>query len=356
MLLVLATSSRAFAQAPPDPATGGSSSPSGSAAPPTAAAKAEAQRLYVEGKALRDQGKTAEALDRFRRGHDLAPTPVTRLELARTLVAVGRLIEAHRLADAVAALPVTPTETGKGRKAREEAAALAGDLAARIPRVTLTVTPAGTDAAVTLDGHPVSKELLGGEQDVDPGEHVAVARIGERAVERRFTARERETVAVELALPEPPPPPPPVAVTPVPVPAPAGDPQPVALAPRSVVHEEDEGLTPAVPIAFTIAGVALATGITTGAIALVQAGDLKDGRCPGGQCPPGDAQDLLSTHEAVATTSTIAFALAGAAAAVGVVVLVIDVADDEPAASPRPAGGVRLRWAGTGLAAEGTWN
>ena len=129
-------------------------------------------------------------------------------------------------------------------------------------------------------------------------------------------------------------------------------PAPSPATPEAAI--DDDGLTPAVPIAFSIAGVALATGLTTGAIALVTAGDLKDGRCPGGQCPP-DEQGLLSTHEAVATTSNVAFAIAGAAAAVGVVVLAIDLADDAPPSAP-PGASMRLRWAGTGLAAEGTWN
>lgn len=319
--------------------------------PSSAADKAEAQRLYVEAKALRDRGDRAAALDRFRRSHDLAPTPVTRLELARMLVVVGRLVEAHRLADAVASLPVTPTETAKGRKAREDAAALSLDLAPRIPRVTLAVTPPGADAEVRVDGAPVSKELLAGEQDVDPGEHVVVARVDERTVERRFTVAEGERLTVELPIPPPPAPPPSPAPPPVAAPAPAAVAPEASPAPAVV---EDDPLSPAVPFAFTVAGVALATGITTGAIALVQAGDLKDGRCPGGRCPP-DEQDLLSAHEAVATTSNVAFAIAGAAAAVGIVVLVVDLSDD-PAPSASPAASVRLRWAGTGLAAEGTWN
>src|SRR5688572_10875857 len=79
-------------------------------APPTAADKAEAQRLYVEGKALRDQGRTDEAVATLRRSHDLAPTPVTRLELARTLAATPRLVEAHALLASIPAMPFAPTE------------------------------------------------------------------------------------------------------------------------------------------------------------------------------------------------------------------------------------------------------
>jgi hypothetical protein len=320
----------------------------GAIAPAFAQDRAEAKRLYAEGKQLRLEGKLVEATDRLRRAHDLAPTPVTRLELARALEARRKLVEAHALLSTIPSMPFTPTETQKGRLARDEARSLAAAIAPRIPKAIFVVVRATAETEVAIDGQPLGKELLSGEVPLDPGDHKASARQRERVVEQAFTLAEGDRRTLELKLPEPEPqrvPPAPPVLVEAPLAAPAKRPvEPPRIASAAPAKHR---LTPVVPAALAIAGIGIVAGAVTGSIALAQAGKLHDG-CTNGLCPP-KYHDLLATHQAVAATSTVAFSLAGAAAAVGVVAWIVD-------ASSTPAHAtIGLRWAGMGLAVEGTW-
>lgn len=304
-----------------------------------AADKAAAQAAFTEARRLRGAGDRAAALPYFRKAHELAPTPVTRLELARELEGAGQLLEAEALASTVGALPVTATETSKSKVARTEATTFAAALAARIPALRLAFVPAGTEPEVTIDGKPVSKELLAAPVRVDPGMHTVRATRGEAVAEAEVTVAEREQPAVELRFPEPAPAPV-AAVVPVVPPASAFPtetkpaPAPPPSAPPSAPAER-RGMTPLVPISFGVAGVALVTGVVTGAVAIDQATRL-DAACTNGVCPTG-AHDLLGTHQTVTTVSTIGFSVAGAAAVLGVLALVLDDRGPAPAAQPGSA-------------------
>lgn len=316
---------------------------------PTPAEREEAKRAYAEARKLTKAGKHAEALERYRRAHDLAPTPVTRLDLARALAGQGQLLDAQALALSTAEMPVTATETQKSKTARKEAADLATELAARIPRVVVVLVDPAAGAAgvgepeVAVDGKPLSKELLGKELPVDPGDHLATARSGDRTVSQPFSVVESGRLNVELALPAPPPepPPPPVALVEPPKPKP----KPVLVPPAK---ENEEGVHPAVPVLFAAGGAGLVLGVVTGAIAWSQAGDLQDG-CTNNRCP-AEWQDELALNRALTTTSTIAFVVGGVAVAAGGIGLAIDLAT-------RPSGGaqVQAKLRGTSFAVETTW-
>jgi len=89
------------------------------------------------------------------------------------------------------------------------------------------------------------------------------------------------------------------------------------------------------------------TGVITGAVALSQAGELKDG-CRNKGCPPA-LHDTLATHEALTLTSTITFVAGGVFAAAGGVGWIIDATTGDD--------GVRTTawFTGTGFALERTW-
>ncbi|NUP14296.1 MAG: hypothetical protein HOW73_50335 [Polyangiaceae bacterium] len=316
---------------------------------PTAETRAEAKRAYTEAKRLQKQGKDAEALAQFQRAHDLVPTPVTRLDLARALASAGRLVEAHALASTVGDLPTTQTETQKSKVARDDAKAFAIELAARRPKITFSIVPSSTAPEVAVDGKPVSKELLTGELPLDPGDHKVTARANDQTVEVDVSLRESESKQVELKLSPPAPVVEPKPAQPIDASAPQKGEAPGPRAPAAPKPApKDDGITPVVPVAFATSGVALVLGTITGAVALSQVGDLEEG-CPDKRCPPKQ-HDLLATHEALATTSTVAFSIAGAAAATGAIAWIIDATtgDDKTAS-------VKLRWAGTGVAIEGTF-
>lgn len=324
----------------------------------------EAKRLYAEARKLRAAGDADAALDHFRRAHELAPTPVTRLELARELEARRKLVEAQTLAASVAALPVTPTETSKSKVARRDALAFAAALEPRIATIRLVVEPVSSDVEVVLDGGTLDLAKRSEPIRVDPGEHRVFARRGVEIVEVPFALVEGESRSVELRLPEPVvEPPAPVTPTPASPPTAMINPAPTQRAPTAPASHPSRGdgtdFGPLVPLSLTLGGIGLATGIVTGSIALSQASTL-EARCPNERCAP-DEHGLLATHQALTTTSTVTFIVGAAMGAAGVVLWALE--DDDPARVSPSAGTharvasspIALRWAGTGFALEGTW-
>src|SRR5262249_525427 len=125
---------------------------------------------------LRDKGDLAGALDKLRAAHALAATPITGLELGRTYVAAGKLVEAREVFLGVGRLPVASQETARSTAARTSAAQLADQVRGRIPKLTVRVTGASPDAVtVTIDGSAVPSDALGAPRLVNPGKHDVVA-------------------------------------------------------------------------------------------------------------------------------------------------------------------------------------
>src|SRR5438874_1930474 len=67
------------------------------AAQPSAADLESARELYKEAKALRDKGDLRGALEKFKQAHAYGQTPVTGLELGRTHMQLGELVEAREV-------------------------------------------------------------------------------------------------------------------------------------------------------------------------------------------------------------------------------------------------------------------
>lgn len=316
------------------------------AAEPSATEREEAKKSYADARKARADGKLAEALTLFRRAHELAPTAVTRLDLARALVDQSQLIAARDLARTIPAMPVTATETAKSKQSRQEAATLVTELDERIPRVTFEMDRQG-EQEVAVDGITLSKELLTSAVEVEPGEHVVVVRLGAESVETRFSIAEREKKNVKLTSPAPP-------VEPPPAEPPPSDPTtPPAIPAEPPLDEkpaaENASLTPAVPILLSVGGGALLAGTISGAIALSQAGPLK-AACDENECPVSQ-RDALATHQATTTASTALLAIGGIVAAAGGVVWIIDATTGGSSEGAK----VGLHWLGTGVAFHASW-
>lgn len=266
----------------------------------TEAEKDAARILFTEGKELRDAGKTALALDRFQRAYDLAPTPITTLELARTHAMLGHLVEGRRLAASVDTLEKKPGESSKSVAARDEAKQLAASLDKRVPTVLVKVTSEEPLTAASLDGKPFPLSALDAPIEVDPGKHVIAVRAKtDASVTVVAVEGEKDrvvTIDVPKAAPEkvqPPPPPPP-------------KPLPTSTWPTTLRWVS--GIT---------GGVALVVGASTGIIALSSASTVRDG-CAGGVCPPSRHDELDATRR-WATISTIGFGVAAISATLFVV-------------------------------------
>lgn len=281
-------------------------------AAPTDAEKETARSLMDDGDRLRAAQDNAGALQRYQAAHEIMKVPTTGIEVAKTLTALGKLVEARRMAIEVANLPVVPGEAAVMPAARQEASALAAELATRIPSATIQVWPKEAQATIFVDSAQLPPAAVGLPYKTNPGEHVVqVTAPGYQTAEQRFTLQEggSTTVSVNLvaggdaAQPPPEQVPPPTEQTPLPPP-------------------EDSAATPAEQpdrtrayIAFGIAGAGAVLGTVTGLMSLGKASAAKD-HCEGDVCGP-EAKDDIDSSKSLATFSNIGFGVAIAAGAWG---------------------------------------
>jgi hypothetical protein len=280
---------------------------------PTARELETARALYKEGKELRARGDLAGALEKLQAAHALGNTPVTGIELARTYVMVGHIVEAREVCLYIARLGVAADETEKSVAARSEAARLADELQPRIPtlRVKVEGLQAGERARLSIDGGEVPGAALGEPQKVNPGKHAVAIRVGDgaaaREVSRDTEVTEGQTGQITLALP---------AAPVVPAPVVPG----AVVEPEAPARTRDAGWV--VKLGFGTAAAGGAMGLVAGVVAWSKKGQLA-GECPDHDCRAanGGSGDL-ATARSWATVSTVAFAVGGAGVLVGLLGLV----------------------------------
>jgi hypothetical protein len=288
LLLALPATSRAQ---PAQPPPSGPSAPGASSGPPSAADLESARELFKEGREARQSGDLKRALERFKAAHAYGQTPVTALELGRTHVQLGELVEGREVLLSVARMKVQPDETEKSAAARTEAADLAEEVKKRIPTLSVTLTGVASDSAAQLqvDGFSVPIVSLTGIRKVNPGKHVVIARAGTHEETRNVELEESKTqdLAINLAGPG--------ASTP------AGPIAPDATGPKEI--------SPVTWIGLGVGVLGIGLGAVTGIIALGKASKV-DNACTSTHCPPSAKSDVDSGRT-VATISTIGFAVGG---------------------------------------------
>jgi hypothetical protein len=265
-------------------------------AAPTPEDVESAKVAFTEGLALRKKGDEKGALARFRAAYALVPTPITGLEVGRSLLATGQVAEGRTLLLEVSRMPKKPNESDKAEEARHEAADLADK--ARAQLATLTVeTDASQNPTVTIDGVVIPAAALQAPRVLDPGHHVVEVHANGKSGHAEVDLAPGEAQQIHVSAdhadhPPPPPPPPPIK--------------------KFRYH-------PGLPfwVSVIATGAGLVVGVGTGVGALAVTGRLS-GECPGKTCPPSAYGDL-DTSLALGWTSTIAFAVAGAGAVASVI-------------------------------------
>jgi hypothetical protein len=261
----------------------------------------ETARLYLhQGNDLREKGDLRGALAKYKAAHALAYTPITGLEVGRTHIALGELVEARDALLGVGRIPVKAQESQNTAAARVEADRLARELEPRIPTLTVTFegTPAGASPTLAIDGQPVAAASIGGPRRLNPGTHHVLARVaGAKDVTSEVTLAEGETRTATLHF--------------VPAAAPTKDASP------SKESIEERHVSPWVWVGFGAAAASFAVGGVTGAMTLSKRAQLDDA-CPERQCGPSHQDDLRSA-KTLGTISTISFVAAGAFTVVGVI-------------------------------------
>jgi hypothetical protein len=262
---------------------------------PSAADLESARELFKEGREARQAGDLRRALDRFKAAHAYGQTPVTALELGRTHVQLGELVEGREVLLSVARMKVQPDETEKSASARADAADLAEDVRKRIPTISVMLTGIASDssAQLTVDGFAVPVVGMNGVRKVNPGKHLIVARAGAREETRNVDTEEAKTqdLTIDLTGGE----------------APARS---VVTGPAPDAHSKE--ISPVTWVGVGVGVIGLGLGAVTGVLALGKAGNVDDA-CTDTHCP-GSAKGDVDSGRTFATLSTVGFAIAGAGA------------------------------------------
>jgi hypothetical protein len=302
----------ALAIALPPPAKALAQPATAPAAPPTLEQVEAARIPFREARELHRHGRLNDAVARMLDAYQIASTPVIALEAGRFLVEAGQLVKARDLLRGVAGLPLSPRESIAGRDARRDAALLAMDLGARIPKLAVAERAANLD--VLLDGKPFAP-ADSVWQGVDPGEHTIVVGAHEHLCATiAVTLAEGQERTVDLrdaavscrSASEP------VAIAPAPLPAEARPAAPVP-APREPVPAVSRagGGWPWAGAALVGAGV---TAVGVGVYVIARA--KSDYDAVGAECSPSgcDASAFDVRHRAH-EQANVATAVAGVGAA-----------------------------------------
>lgn len=276
-------------------------------ASPTPAEKATARELVHLGNKYAAASNHEQALASYRAADAIMGVPTTALGVGRTLIVLGRLLEARAALEAIAEIPQADDESAPFREARVEAVALLAALNDKIPQLRVNVPH---DARVWLNG--TSWELTRGvaSRALDPGVYrVRVDQSDGSSIMRTVSlvdgGREELVVAVKTAKASPPA-----------APAPKPPPAPIVVADETSFH---------VPLFLTgavVAGLGLVVGTSTGVVSLDIASAV-DARCDGTRCPADQRADA-ERATTLAHVSTASFVVAGAGAALALVALFVE--------------------------------
>jgi len=275
----------------------------------SASDKETARSLMDQGDDLRSKGDLKGALARFQAANEIMHVPTTALEVARTQVALGLLVEARdTLAQIMTSAP-SPREPAQFREARTQAQTLDASLEPRVPTVTVTVSGAkeGAPVSLSVDGVAVPSAVIGLPRRLNAGHHVMIATTSTQEGRAEVDVAEGDKKEVPIAL------------------ATVAKPTPIVEKP---IEEEKPPPPPephrslVVPIVlFSIGGASLVAGGITGAMELAQQSSLSTS-CPNKVCPPSQYGALDSTNT-LATISTVTLIAGGAFVAAGVITLLV---------------------------------
>ena len=297
----------------------------------TAADRETARALFDDGKKKRDSGNVAGALESFKGADAIMHAPTTGLAVARSLAALGRIIEAREAAVAVEQLPPGPKESAAFADARKSASQLAAELGGRIPSLTIVVkgAPAGTDAAITVDGVAVPAAAAKAPRRLDPGTHVIVAAIKGGQVRGEISLSEHDDKSIDLDVTD--------LVNPR-----AGG----GTNDAKAVEAGGGSYSPLLWVGLGVAVVGAAAGTVTGLVSMGKTSDVESGCNADNKCPPS-THDALDGARTFATVSTISFIVAGAGAGVAVVALAMG---RRPSAEQKTSAPRVTPWVGVGSA------
>jgi hypothetical protein len=170
-------------------------------AQPSAADRETARTLMKQGDERFAAKDYAAALSAYQKAHAIMQVPTTGLAVAKAQIERKQLVEARDTLVQVARLPREAREPAPIAQAREEAAAIARELAAKIPSVIITVDGPSDGVDVLVDGEVIPPAVIGAPRKVNPGSHVITATLGGQVIASSTVApKEGTTEKVTLKL------------------------------------------------------------------------------------------------------------------------------------------------------------
>jgi len=281
---------------------------SASCAEPSAADRVTARSLAGEGyQALQDKDY-ATAADRFRRADALVHAPTLMVDLARSLVGLGKLVEAQERYEQIVREGVDAKAPKSWQRAFKDAVNELALLKPRLAWITISVSRNDDahvnidDAHVTIDGASVPPAAIGVRRAVNPGSlQVRVQAQGflgqKKTVELRESAEEALTFQLEP------------------------DPElqkasPAQVAPLAKAPVASHNHTP-MYVAFGVSAAGLVVGAVSGGLAMSKNSDLA-AVCNAEHYCPSKYTDTVRAYDTFAAISNVGFAVGVAGAGVGV--------------------------------------
>jgi hypothetical protein len=282
-------------------------------AQPSLSDRETARSQMDEGDKKRDAGDLKGALRNYEMADAIMKVPTTGIEVARTQVAMGQLLEGRETLGRVLRLPVKPGEPAPFTAARKAAEALNTELASRIPSIQIVVTnvePTQTPQ-ITVDNEPIPAAAANAPRKVNPGMHTVVVKAGsvEKKEDVNVVERDNKTVTIDLRDAAQPPKDPKEQQRAKP---PEGD---------TVQHEGSSTPKLLMYAGFGLAAVGVGVGAVTGLMSISKTNELKDA-CPRNECPLGKQGDIDSATS-LGNISTAAFIVGGVGLGVGVAGLLL---------------------------------
>lgn len=285
------------------------------AAEPTAAERATARSLAQEGyKALKAEDfETAE--DRFRRADELVHAPTLMVDHARSLVGLGRLVEASELYKQVMREGVPDNAPKSWSRALSDAEKEIGAIEPRLAWLTINVT-GPENPVLTMDEEEMPSAVIGVRTAADPGTHaVKVSGEGYLPREESVTLGEGEELTIDIDL----------EVDPdAAKKAAAAEAEGEAQVDTGVLPPPESSSKTLAYVALGVGGAGIIAGTVTGLLFLSEKSDL-DKKCP--ENADGDRQcdqefeDQVKRYRLWGTLSPIGFGVGLAGAGVGLALL-----------------------------------
>jgi len=255
--------------------------------------RSAARALAATGAEAFANGDYQTALDSFHRAGSLVPAPTIGLMEARTLMQLGRWVEASDVYAKVQRTAVSDLSNPAFAEAVESARLELAALMPRLPRLRISVRGVNQPVQVRVDDRILPSALVGLENPQDPGPHAVEVRLASGVTEKReLSLAEGEHRDLIIEFPKPERPRKPVAVAPAPV---------VSAAPAPSSRSNVAGY-----VTLAGGGASVLVGAITGVIALGKKSDL-DAACDPG-CP-AEMRSTLSSYRLNRTVSYVGFGL-----------------------------------------------